>query len=285
VTPSEGKIAVEGGSIWYEMAGNSAGTPLIFLHGGPGFPHYSFKCLELLRDERPVVFYDQLGCGKSDRPTDLGLWRVDRFVQELKSLVDSLDFEEFHLIGHSWGGGLAAQYALTYPKGIQKFILSSPLLSTHWWIEDANRLKKTLPGEVQVAITKNESNNTTDSEEYGHAIDEFYKRYWCRLDDLPPEVTQTQKEANRDIYKYMWGPSEFSCTGNLKEFDLTDELHTLVMPVLYTCGRFDEATPETILAFQKMTPHATLVVFEKSAHLAQLEEQSAFIATVRNFLK
>lgn len=280
----EGSIPVEGGRVWYRMSGLNDHIPLLFLHGGPGFPPYNFSCLETLGDKRPIVFYHQLGCGKSDRPSDPRLWVLQRFVDEQMTVRETLGLNRLHLMGHSWGASLATEYALSYPEGIESLILASPLLSTPKWIKDANRLKKTLSEDVQIAIEESERAGKTGSEEYKKAMQEFYKRYWCRLSLLPDSMQRTSQEANMETYITMWGPSEFYCTGNLKDFDRTDRLQELKMPVLFTCGRYDEATPETVSDFQKLVPNARMVVFENSAHHGELEETEAFVTSIANFL-
>ena len=122
-------IPVTGGDIWYRIVGDGDGTPLLALHGGPGFPHNAFGCMGRLGDERPVVFYDQLGCGKSDRPEDASLWVVERFVEEITTVRDRLGLEEIVLLGHSWGAALAVEYLLRKPAGVAKLILLGPLIS------------------------------------------------------------------------------------------------------------------------------------------------------------
>src|SRR5260221_10790113 len=101
---TDGFIAVEGGRVWYRIAGEArTGVPLLILHGGPGYPHDYLEPLEELSDERPVIFYDQLGCGKSDRPNDKALWRADRFLREVDQASGPFCFRRTHLFGHSWG--------------------------------------------------------------------------------------------------------------------------------------------------------------------------------------
>ncbi len=281
---TEGFIPVEGGRVWYEMSGVGGKTPLVFLHGGPGFPPYKFECLKQLADQRPVVLYHQLGCGKSDRPDDASLWTVDRFVEELNIVKEELGLQRLHLLGHSWGAALAAQYLKKFPEGVESVTLASPLLSTPKWIEDANRLKATLPHRVQEAIEANERDGTTGSDEYKKAMKQFEKRYLCRLSRLPKSAQRTTQEANFDVYETMWGPSEFFCTGNLKNLDCEQDLTNIKIPVLYTCGRYDEATPGTVASFKEITPGSQMVIFENSAHHAEIEEEPKFISTIRNFL-
>lgn len=153
----EGYVNVDGGRVWYKVVGQKGKTPLVVVHGGPGYPHDYLEPLGALGDEREVIFYDQLGCGKSDRPDDaptqrdgaedrrddagarsgtaedrrddIRLWTIDRYVRELQELVRFLNFEEYHMLGQSWGAALAASFALTQPLGLKKLILSDPYLS------------------------------------------------------------------------------------------------------------------------------------------------------------
>src|SRR5215475_7331243 len=168
--PSEGYVNVQGGRIWYRIAGSGTRTPLLLLHGGPGAPSYYLNPLAALADERPVIFYDQLGAGRSDKPTDVTLWRVERFVEELRRLRTALSLDQVHLLGHSWGTMLAVDYMLTKPVGVRSLILASPALSISRWIQDAETLKRTLPESVQAVIAKHESAGTFDSPEYQAAM-------------------------------------------------------------------------------------------------------------------
>lgn len=280
----QGYIPVTGGNVWYEIVGKGKGIPLIVLHGGPGHPHYTWEPLRELGKDRPIIFYDQLGCGKSDRPKDISLWREDRFVDELEKIRKYLGLQQFHILGHSWGGALAAKYIFKYPKFVKSIIFASPLLNTSKWLEDADQLKKTLPMKIRIALNTHEQTGTTNTKEYKEATQKFYRKYLCRIWPQPMEVKKSQKEAGDDVYLTMWGPSEFHCTGNLKNLDCTSSLHKIKVPILFTCGKYDEATPSSIKSFQKLIPSSRMVIFKKSAHLAQLEETEKYIQTVRRFL-
>src|SRR5690606_37194829 len=111
----EGFIPVTGGNVWYRISGNGPGLPLLVLHGGPGSKSSDRDPLRQLGTDRPIIHYDQLGCGKSDRPTDTALWTVERYVEELEQVIQALELEEFHLLGHSWGTMLAASYLFKKP--------------------------------------------------------------------------------------------------------------------------------------------------------------------------
>lgn len=280
----QGYIKVIGGKVWYGITGKKKSVPLIVIHGGPGFPHYSLQPLEILSDEIQVIFYDQLGCGKSDRPQDKNLWKKERFVKELQEIIAFLKIEKFHILGNSWGSMLAIEYALTKPNGLISLILSGPLLSVPRWINDANALRKKLPIKLQETLNKHERAKTTSSNEYKNAELEFYKRHLCRIYPFPKLKQKTNEEAGLDVYNTMWGPSEFYCTGNLKGHDLTDRLHEIKLPVLLTCGKYDEATPKTVKHYKSLFSNAQMVIFKNSAHMAVLEETELYVKTVRDFL-
>jgi len=283
--PGEGYVEVPGGRIWYRIVGSGNRTPLVLLHGGPGAPSYYLNPLAALADERPVIFYDQLGAGRSDRPTDVTLWRIDRFVEELSRLRAALGLEQIHLFGHSWGTMLAVDYMLTKPTGVRSLVLASPALSVSRWMADAALLEKTLPESVQDVIVKHESDGSFDSPEYQSAVAEYYKRYLCRRDPWPDDVNKTFAELGASVYETMWGPSEFTATGTLRTYDRTARLKELNLPVLFTAGRYDEATPSTTEYYRSLVPGAKLKIFENSAHLTMQDEPDAYVETIRQFLR
>jgi proline iminopeptidase len=252
--PGEGYVNVQGGRIWYRIVGSGTRTPLLLLHGGPGAPSYYLNPLAALADERPVIFYDQLGAGRSDKPTDVTLWHVERFVQELSELRRALGLKQVHILGHSWGTMLAVDYMVTKPAGVRSLILASPSLSIGRWLEDAETLKRTLPQSVQDAIARNEAAGSFDSPEYQSAMMEYYKRYLCRRNPWSDDVNKTLEELGQSVYRTMWGPSEFTATGSLRTYERAEQLRTLNLPVLFTAGRCDEARPATTEYYRSLVP-------------------------------
>ena len=183
----QGFLPVPGGPVWYRVSGTGPGIPLLVLHGGPGSTSCGFYRLDPLGDERPVIRYDQLGTGRSGRPDDLSLWRVERFVEELHAVRQQLGLDRVHLLGHSWGGALAAAYVLEKgTRGVVSLTLSSPLLSTPQWVADANLLRQQLPEDVQRVLSEHEAAGTTDSDEYQQASGIFYQRH-VYAGEKPPE--------------------------------------------------------------------------------------------------
>lgn len=282
----DGFIEVTGGKVWYQIFNKeSSGTPVIILHGGPGSSCYSLQGLKALSIDRPVIFYDQLGCGRSERPTDTSLWRLDRFVEELAQVRQALNLETLHILGHSWGTTLAAAYCLTNPDGVKSVIFSSPCLSAPLWEQDQKRNLTKLPIEIQDTINRCEANGTTDSDEFKAAIEVFNKEFVCRLPQEPESQKQSAKNRNPEVYNIMWGPSEFTVLGNLKTYDCTSQLKEISCATLFTCGRYDEATPETTSYYSSITPQSQFHVFEHSAHMPYIEEPEKYLDVIGSFLK
>lgn len=284
---NEGYVNVQGGKIWYQIYENSNGDnhlPIIILHGGPGLPHNYLLNLAELSKYRTVIFYDQLGCGRSYiQNSEKNLWTLARFVSELEDLIETLELSQVHLYGHSWGGSLAIEYALQHPEKIKSLVLASPVLSISLWVEDTKKLLKQLPLLTQQTIIAHEEAGSTDSLEYQDAKKSFNKLL-CRLESIPENVRYSLTHSNSEIYQTMWGPSEFKVTGNLKDFERMDDLANFTMPTLITCGRFDEASPETMQKAQQKLPNAKLAIFEKSAHVPHVEESENYLNILMNFL-
>jgi proline iminopeptidase len=281
----EGYISVTGGRVWYKIINPGISIPLVLLHGGPGSSHNYLEPLEQLANEWTIVVYDQLGCGKSERPHDASLWQRNRFVDELHQIREALKLEQVHIFGHSWGAMLAIDYVLTKPHGVKSLLLASPPLSIPRWMKDMERYRKTLPIEVETILREHEKNNTTDSDEYQIASMEFYQRYLCRLNPWPEPLERTLANEGTEVYVTMWGPSEFFMTGNLLGYDRTSQLKEIDIPTLFTCGRYDEATPEATIGYQSLLPNSEVAIFEQSAHMAHLEETENYLQTVQNFLQ
>ena len=280
----EGRIPFRGHETWFRSVGDGPGAPLLCLHGGPGSTHLGLTPLEQLADERRVVLYDQLGSGNSSKPSDPSLWTVDLFLAELANVRDALGLDRVHLLGHSWGGMLAQEYAVTQPDGLASLVLSSTLSSAALWREESLRLRAGLPPEVREPLDAHEAAGTTDDPEYEVAVFAFLHRHLCRLDPWPPIVEEAIRSTNLEVYNTMWGPSESYPTGVLAGWDVTPRLGEIRVPALVMCGRHDEATPLQAETIVQGLPDAELVIFEESAHMAPVEETERYLATVRGFL-
>lgn len=281
----EGMIPVPGGRIWYRIAGGDApGVPLLVIHGGPGATHDYLENLAALADERPVILYDQLGCGRSDRPDDPALWQVERFIAELADLRKALGLVRVNLLGQSWGAMLATQYLLSGATGVEHLVLSGPLLSSPLWIKDQRSLLGAIPPEVQEAVSAAENAGNFETPDYQEAMNAYYQRHLCRLNPWPESLLRTFEGMGVQVYRAMWGPSEFTCTGSLRNVDLTPRLAEIKAPTLLTCGRYDEAIPATVEMFGQLIPGARTEVLEDASHSHHLEQPDRYLAIVREFL-
>jgi proline-specific peptidase len=283
---AEGRVPFRGYETWYRTVGEGGGLPLVLLHGGPGSTSLGIRALEPLAADRRLVFYDQLGCGNSSQPSDPSLWTVELFVSELANLREALGLERIHLLGHSWGGMLALEYALTQPAGLESLVLSSTLSSSALWEEEALRLRSELPPETLAVLERHEAAGTVHDPEYEAATKEYYRRHLCRLDPWPPVVEEIMRVSRKEVYETMWGPNEMRPTGTLAGWDVTRRLGEITAPALVLCGRYDEATPrqaETIA--NGLGGESELVVLEHSAHMSLLEETDRYLELVGGFLR
>lgn len=283
---AEGWLAIPDGEVWYQTINGAApGVPLLCLHGGPGMPHDYLEPLARLADQRPVIFYDQLGCGRS--PASLGspVWTVDRFLTELVSVRSHLGLDEVILFGNSWGGMLALRHVLERPQGVRGLILSSAPVSVARWIDDAAMLRAALPPSVQATLTSHERGGFFTCPEYLGAVAEFYRRHLCRLAPWPDCLERTMAGLSTEVYTAMWGPSEFGpVTGALRTWEMARRLPEVAVPTLVTVGHFDEASPAHMAELAAGIPGAELAVFEHSSHLAFLEEEELYLARLRSYL-
>ena len=283
---NSGFVNVEGGRVWYRENGvrHSDKPSVLCIHGGPGLSHDYMLPLADLADEYRVVFYDQLDVGNSDKPGDPANWQIERFVGEVVALRAALGLERLVIIGNSWGGLVAAEYAITRPTGLAGVVLSSPLINTQRWIADNTAYRKQLPANVQAVLDDHEAAGTTDSVAYEEASLVFYTRHLCRMDPWPEDVLRAFEALNHDCYGTMWGSSEFSCTGTLSDYNCAERLHEIEAPMLFTCGEYDEATPAACSDFAALLPGAEVAVIEDASHLAFFEKRAEYMALMRDFI-
>ena len=279
----EGFIEVPGGRVWYRSVGEG-GTPLLCLHGAPGFTHYYLEPLEALADRRQVIFYAQLGCGRSDRPDDVSLWTVDRFVEELAQVRAALGLSRLHLFGSSWGGCLAMQYTLDRRPELESLILCGSPASFIRWVKDCDELLAAEPAEVRQTIREHEEAGFTACPEYQAAILGFYREHVCRLSPWPAGLERSFAEAGYQVYNTMNGPSEFTVTGTLKTWDIMDRLPEIRVPTLLVGGRHDECRPGHLEEMHRRIAGSRLVIIEDASHLCFAEQPEEFTGLVNSFL-
>ena len=282
-----GHIPVTGGNVWYRRLGGGQGLPILLLHGGPGAASYYMEPLaERLAEHRPVVIYDQLGCGRSDEPEDVSLWTVDRSVAEVDQVREALGLDRCHLLGQSWGGWLSIDYMARGPQGIAGLVLASTSASIPQFMAEARRLIEQLPEPAGSTLIELGERGAYDDPEYLAAVDLFYHHHLCRMDPWPEAlVKSTQQMDGNQVYLTMNGPTEFDVIGLLREWDRTADLGKIPNPTLITCGRYDEITPACSRTILEGLPDGRMEVFEHSAHVAHLEEGERFADVIEGFLR
>lgn len=285
----EGTIPFKGYHTWYKSVGDPANDaerpPLLTLHGGPGAPHDYLENLARLADAgRRVIFYDQLGCGRSDKTGKPEMYTVDLFVEELDVVRRALGLERMHLLGQSWGGMLAMAYALTQPHGVASLIIESSPASMPLWVAEANRLREDLPPDVQQTLLRHEAAGTTDSPEYQAAMQVYYARHVFRLPTMPDFVQRAFDTISPEVYVTMNGPSEFHCIGTLKDWDVSSRLGEITLPTLLLSGRYDEATPTVMRQVHEGIPGSEWTIFEQSSHMSHVEEEALWMPLVNAWL-
>ncbi|THU93623.1 proline-specific peptidase [Dendrothele bispora CBS 962.96] len=280
---------------WYRLYGSlsSGRRPLVALHGGPGCTHDYLTDLSGLTSKYdiPLILYDQFGAGNSthlpSKAGDTSFWTEDLFLFELDAVLAKLGIkEDYDLLGHSWGGMLAARHGSKQPKGLNKLIISSSPSDMKMWVEAQNKLREELPKDVQEALTKHETEGTTESEGYKKAVDVFYDHFLCTLKPWPDNFKKSMEKMEEDstVYLTMNGPSEFFITGSLKDWSILEDIHRINVPTLLTNGRKDEAQDSTVLPFFEKIAKVKWVTFEKSSHTPHLEETERYLEVVGSFL-
>ncbi|NUR86542.1 MAG: proline iminopeptidase-family hydrolase [Nonomuraea sp.] len=289
---SEGLAPFGAWQTWYRVTGDltSGNAPLVVLHGGPGAAHdYTLRIARLAEQGRPVVHYDQLGVGLSTHLPDRGpdFWTVELFLAELDSLLTHLGIAGgYHLLGQSWGGMLAAEHAVRRPYGLKGLVIANSPASMTLWREEADRLRRELPPEVERTLREHEAAGTTGHPDYKAAEKVFNARHVCRVDPTPPEVLASDAKTSADptVYHTMNGPTEFHVVGTLKDWTVVDRLHLVTAPTLLASGRFDEATPRTVQPFADRIPDVRWELFEQSSHMPHIEEEELYLQVVGSFL-
>lgn len=281
---------------WYRVSGDleqarrDGEVPLVVLHGGPGATHqYLLNIADLARGGRPVIHYDQLGCGNSTRLPQLPdeFWTVELFLAELDNLLERLGIaDRYDVLGQSWGGMLAAEHAVRRPAGLRRLVIANSPASMKDWRQAADKLRAELPAGIREALERHEATGEYGHPEYQAATQEFYDRHVCRVLPNPPEVRRTNEALTQDatVYNAMNGPNEFFVIGSLKEWSVIDRLHLVQVPTLVVNGRYDEATDECVQPYGDRIPGARRHVFGNSSHMPHVEERELYMRVVGGFL-
>jgi len=281
--PGEAFLTTDNGKIWYTVTGSGKGIPVVLLHGGPGYASNYLKPFEELGNDRQVIRYDQLGSGKSDRITDTALFTIRHFVDDMELLRQHLGIDKWHLFGHSWGTIMAMEYYKLYPEHVASITFGSAALNLLTWQNHARELLLTLPQDLQDAIKNAEMTGNYGDSLYQVANNLFMGTYMVR-NPVMAEMDSMMSTMNNEMYLYMQGPSEFTITGTLKDYDATPYLPHIKVPTLFTVGEFDEAGPEVIKSYADKVHGSQYMVLPGAAHITMWDARDENVRVVREFL-
>ena len=277
--------------VWTKRFGSNPRIKLLLLHGGPGSTHEYFEALEgfLPAEGIEFIYYDQLGSAFSDQPREPDLWTIERFVDEVEQVRKALGLsrDNFYLLGHSWGGILAVEYALQHGNNLKGLVISNMMMS----IPDYNRyaaevLAKGMDPAVVQEIKDLEAQGQYESPRYMELlVPHFYARHICRLPEWPDAVTRGFARLNKDIYVLMQGPSEFGASGRLEKWDRKADLGKLTMPALVIGAAHDTMDPAHMKWVSEQVKQGSYLLCPKGSHMAMWDDQQTYAEGLITWLR
>lgn len=277
--------------VWTKRFGNNPRIKVLLLHGGPAATHEYMESFESFFPKEGFEFYeyDQLGSFYSDQPTDSSLWTTERFVEEVEQVRKAIgaDANNFYVLGNSWGGILAIEYALKYQQHIKGLIVADMMASCPAYGKYASEvLAKQMDLRVLDTIRTLERNKDFDNPKYmALLLPHFYKQHLCRLEEWPDPVNRTFKHINPAIYTLMQGPSEFGISGRLANWDRTGDLKQITVPTLMVGAKFDTMDPEAMKKQSEMVQQGRYLYCPNGSHMCMWDDQEHFFPGVITFIK
>lgn len=285
---TEGYAAFHGYKTRFRVVGKSRSRhALICIHGGPGYGlDYLEPLEEMQATGRQVVFYDQLGCGRSDALRPGTAWSMGLFLAELEAVRAAAGLSTCHVLGHGWGGMIALEYALGQPAGVDSLVLSSTPASVPQWREELAALAAALPEEIRGPLDDHRRSGTLATPPCRCLVDAFLRRHLCTLNPWPEALQRSVEQARREpaARAALLGPSELEPAGLLADWSVVPRLGEIDTPTLVTSGRADLVPPPLAATLYRGIPRSEWVVFEHSAHVPHLEETQHFLEVLDGFL-
>ena len=278
-------------NVWTKRFGNNPTIKVLLLHGGPGSTHEYFESFESFfpQEEIEFIYYDQLGSYYSDKPTDTSLWTTERFVEEVEQVRKALnlDASNFYLLGHSWGGILAMEYALKYQKNLKGLIISNMMSSCPAYAEyNKNVLQKQMDPKVVDSILTFERTKTTSDPRYMELLlTKYYNEHVCRIYPFPEPLNRMFGHTNNEVYNIMQGPSEFGISGRLAMWDRTADLFKITVPTLVIRGMHDTMDPEFMKMMSEKLGNGSLLTCPNGSHCSMWDDQPNYFKGLISFLK
>ncbi|MCZ4318902.1 proline iminopeptidase-family hydrolase [Aequorivita viscosa] len=280
-------------NVWTKRMGNNPKMKVLLLHGGPGGTHEFFENFDgyLPNEEIEYIYYDQLDSYYSDKPNDSTLWTTEHFVEEVEQVRKALnlDKDNFYLLGQSWGGILAMEYALKYQDNLKGLIISNMMASIPEYEKYAEVLGAQLPPEVYKEIKELEANEDFTNPRYAELVQNYYyTEHILRkpLNEWPEFINRAFSHLNPNIYIYMQGYSEFGVTGNatLKGWDVSDRLKEIKTPTLMIGGKYDTMDPKYMEWMSTQVQNGRSLTVN-SGHVSQYDDPETYFSGLIKFIK
>ena len=284
------KTAVGEFKVWTKRFGSNPKIKVLLLHGGPAMTHEYMECFETFFQREGFEFYeyDQLGSYYSDQPKDSSLWTTERFVDEVEQVRKAIgaDKNNFYILGNSWGGILAMEYALKYQQNMKGLLVANMMASAPDYGKYADKvLSKQMKPDVLAEIRSLEAKKDFNNPRYMELlIPHFYKQHVCRLEEWPDGMQRSFKHANSAIYTIMQGPSEFGISGRLANWDVKNRLKELKIPVLMIGAKYDTMDPAAMEEQSKLVQHGQYLYCPNGSHLSMWDDQQVFMKGVIKFI-
>lgn len=277
-------------NVWTKRFGNNPKIKVLLLHGGPAAGHEYMEAFESFFPKEGFEFYeyDQLGSSYSDQPNDSSLWTIDHFVDEVEQVRTALNLDKnnFYLLGHSWGGILAIEYALKYQNNLKGLIISNMMSSCPDYGKYSEVLAKDIDPKVVTEIKQLEAKKQYDNPRYEELlIPNFYAKHICRLQKWPEPVVRSFRHLNKEIYTMMQGPSEFGISGRLANWDRKADLPKIVVPTLTIGGKYDTMDPEHMKWMSTQVKNGSYLYCPNGSHMSMYDDQQTYMKGVIDWIK
>lgn len=282
--------------VWTKRFGNNARIKVLLLHGGPAAGHEYMECFESFFPKEGFEFYeyDQLGASYSDQPGDSSLWTIDRYVDEVEQVRKAIgaDSTNFYVLGNSWGGILAMEYALKYQQNMKAMIVANMVASCPEYNKYAREvLAKQMDPKVLQEIKDIEARKDFSNPRYEELLmPNFYRQHICRLQEWPDPVVRAfthldNTKVAKQIYVIMQGPSEFGLSGRLLNWDIKPRLKEIRIPTLMVGAKYDTMDPKAMEEQSKMVQNGQYLYCPNGSHLSMWDDQKLFMEGVTKFIK
>ncbi|TKC00399.1 proline iminopeptidase-family hydrolase [Pedobacter cryophilus] len=280
-------------NVWTKRFGNNPKMKILLLNGGPGATHEYFECFENFMPAEGIefIYYDQLGCGNSDDPRDTSMWDLPRYVEEVEQVRQALDLskDNFYVLGHSWGGILAIEYALKYQDNLKGLIISNMMASAPDYSKYAEEvLSKQLKPEVLKEIREIEAKKDFQNPRYMELLmPNFYAEHILRMpvDKWPEPVNRSFAKMNQSLYVTMQGPSEFGLSGKLEKWDRMADLKKLTVPTLVIGAKHDTMDPAHMEQMSKNAQNGSYLFCPNGSHMSLYDDQETYFKGLIKFVK